>query len=179
MPKLDQATPPSTDVSTPNSLMLPTSPEELQRLQEGGDSDNPDAQFSLGMLYEQGSSALGVDQDEDVAIRWYYLAAKKGHKEAQFSLAYRMHSQLLSAWPTPAYFSSDEVIRWYKAAAEQGHSEAAFQLYLEFAADLEPGDAEQAKYWRDVAISLGYDRDADEFTHGSDDNDAEVAKPGT
>ena len=155
MPKHDKSTPSSTYASTANARELPTTSGEIRRLQEDASANNADAQYLLGVLHEDGNSELGIELDEDLAIRWYYMAATKGHRDAQFSLAYRMHSQLTFAWPTPAYFSAAEVIRWYKAAAEQGHAEAAWQLYLEFSTD--PGDKDQADYWRGVAISLGYD----------------------
>lgn len=168
MPKHDETASPAAEVSNSDSWALPSTPEDLRLLQAAADADSPDAQYFLGLLYEEGNNALGISPDEDIAIRWLYLSAIKGHREAQFSLAYRMHSQLLFVWPTPAYFSSDEVIRWYKAAAAQGHAEAAFQLHLEFSAELEPGDDEQARHWLGVAVSLGYDP-----TFQSLDNDSD------
>lgn len=40
---------------------------------------NPDALFYLGRCYEKG---IGVDQDIDLAVHYYCLAAGKGHSEA-------------------------------------------------------------------------------------------------
>ncbi len=44
---------------------------------------DPDAQWRLGMMYENGKGAL---QDNDEAIRWYREAAEQGHAFAQVSL---------------------------------------------------------------------------------------------
>ena len=172
MPKLDQSAPRSLDAAAFSPLSLPATPSDLERLQADAGDHNADAQYLLGALCEEGNSALGIEQDEDTAIRWYYLAAAKGHRDAQFSLAYRMHSQLLFEWPTPAYFSSAEVIRWYRAAAEQGHGEAAYQLYLEYLADLEPGDSEKAAHWLNVATSLGYAPSSDDGAEPANSADA-------
>lgn len=149
----------SQELQVSDEAILPASREEYDRLLKISD-ENAQAQFVLGALYEEGSDEFGVKPDEDIAIRWYYMAAMKGHRQAQFSLAWRMHSQLLFVWPTPAYFSASEVVRWYTAAADQGHAQAALQLHLEYAANLEPGDSELAQHWLDVAISLGYDPNA-------------------
>ena len=48
-----------------------------------GEPSDPDAQWRLGMMYENGKGAL---QDNDEAIRWYREAAEQGHAFAQVSL---------------------------------------------------------------------------------------------
>lgn len=158
MQNLDQASPGQWQEYSDDAV-LPVTREEYDYLLRAG-YENAQAQFVLGALYDEGSDELGIPQDEDVALRWYYQAAIRGHRQAQFSLAWRMHSLLIFSWPPPAYCSAGEVTNWYTAAADQGHALAALQLHLEYSANLEPGDSELAKHWLDVAISLGYDPDA-------------------
>ena len=44
---------------------------------------NADAQFNLGVMYENGE---GVRQDDAEAVRWYRQAAEQGLAQAQYNL---------------------------------------------------------------------------------------------
>ena len=54
--------------------------DELRALADQGDVD---AQFNLGVMYDNGE---GVPQDYAEAVRWYRLAAEQGNASAQFNL---------------------------------------------------------------------------------------------
>ena len=54
--------------------------DELRALAEQGDAT---AQFNLGIMYDNGR---GVPQDDAEAVRWYRLAADRGHATARFNL---------------------------------------------------------------------------------------------
>ncbi len=77
------------------------------------------AQLGLGVLFFDG---LGVDQDDDLAARWFARAAEAGNVEAQFNLG-RM------------YFSGrglgqniEQARQWYERASDGGHAEASYNL---------------------------------------------------
>ena len=53
--------------------------ETLQLAERG----NVQAQFNLGMMYENGQ---GVRQDDAEALRWYRKAAEQGYAKAQYNL---------------------------------------------------------------------------------------------
>ena len=53
--------------------------ETLQLAERG----NAQAQFNLGMMYENGQ---GVRQDYAEALRWYRKAAEQGYAKAQYNL---------------------------------------------------------------------------------------------
>jgi hypothetical protein len=55
--------------------------DELRAKAEEGDAD---AQYSLGMIYEEGA---GVEKDEKAAAQWYEKAAAQGHTPARTKLA--------------------------------------------------------------------------------------------
>ena len=48
--------------------------------------NHADAQFSLGLMYDDGR---GVAQDDKQAVQWYKLAAGQGDADAQFNLGNR------------------------------------------------------------------------------------------
>ena len=57
-----------------------TALQEWIPLAEAGD---PDAQFNLGVMYNNGQ---GVPQDYKKAMKWYTLAAEQGYADAQNNL---------------------------------------------------------------------------------------------
>jgi TPR repeat protein len=83
------------------------------------EQDDVDAQFNLGLLYEQGK---GVPQDEREAVKWYKEAAERGHALAQLNLGieYSMSQEYVLAhlWFTLAAARSlNSENRKYAAAA--------------------------------------------------------------
>ena len=74
----------------------------------GGHQGDADAQFNLGIMYDQG---LGVNQDLDEATRLYRSAADQGHARAHNNLGL-MYADGDSA---KQYFG--EALRWFRKAA--------------------------------------------------------------
>lgn len=54
--------------------------EILQRLAERGE---PHAQYNLAAMYDAGS---GVEEDNEIAVKWYAVAAGQGVTSAAFNL---------------------------------------------------------------------------------------------
>jgi TPR repeat protein len=53
---------------------------ELRKLQTHAKQGNADAQYNLGVMYDNGE---GVPQDDETAMKWFGLAAKQGNSDAQ------------------------------------------------------------------------------------------------
>jgi TPR repeat protein len=79
-----------------------------------------EAQFNLGLLYENGE---GVPPNYSRAANWFRKAAEQGHVEAQFNLAVLYDAN-------SGYDISDnaEAAFWYRKAVDHGHSEAQYHL---------------------------------------------------
>ena len=60
-----------------------TTEDKISQLQRESEAGDPDAQYNLAYLYENG---LGVTKDETKALALYQQAADQGHPEAQNSL---------------------------------------------------------------------------------------------
>jgi len=89
--------------------------EERDAAAEG----SPDLQYKLGLKYETGA---GVTQNYQEAIKWYSLAAGKGHAIAQNALG--------SCYDYGKGVTSDpaQALKWYLASANQGYAAAQFNL---------------------------------------------------
>ena len=85
-----------------------TALQEFQPLAESGDSN---AQFRLGVMYDNGE---GVAQDYGEAFKWYRKAAQQDHAIAQFNLGARY------ATGKGVVQNYEETIKWYEKAIEQG-----------------------------------------------------------
>ena len=74
------------------------------------------AQYALATMYEKG---LGIDPNDEEALRWYRAAAEQDYLFAQIALA-------------EIYDGKDdaEAARWYRAAAEKGHAIAQINLAI-------------------------------------------------
>ncbi|MES0828476.1 tetratricopeptide repeat protein [Ruegeria sp. SCP11] len=77
-----------------------------------GQAGNVDAQYNLGVMYEEG---LGVEQDFSEAFRWMNLAATQGDPDAQVRLGLLFENGL----GTEA--DMVEAAKWYRLSAEQGN----------------------------------------------------------
>ena len=121
-----------------------TAISEWQPLAEAGQMNG---QFGMGLLYANG---FGVDMNDDLALKWYGLAAEQGHAEAQCNLAV-MHA---NGWGVPQ--SNEEALKWYMLAADQGVTQAQVnvaKMYRDgFGTDK---DVVQARKWFAVAADLG------------------------
>ncbi len=121
-----------------------TALSEWQELADAGDTD---ASYGMGLLYGNG---FGVDMNDELALKYYGVAAANGHAEAQYSLGI-MHQ---NGWGVP--LDEEEGIKWYLLAAEQGVVGAQMALGRMFAMDFtEIYDPIEAYKWFSLAAKLG------------------------
>ena len=90
--------------------------EELLPLAEQSDAE---AQYNLGVRYENGR---GVRKNQQKAFWWWRVAAEHGHPQAQYNLGL-MYS---NGEGVPEDYQ--EARKWYRLAAEQGDATAQYQL---------------------------------------------------
>lgn len=106
-------------------------------------NNNAEAQFNLGLMYEQGRTRVRklliwevkdeiIKRDYKEAAEWYTKAAEQGHVKAQFNLGLmydegRQYEKCEGiCWPFQADKSQAE--KWYTLAAEQGDPNAQANL---------------------------------------------------
>ena len=110
-------------------------------------SDDAEAQFSLGLMYELGQ---GVPQDYAEAVKWYRMAAEQGHAAAQFNLG------LMYAEGQGVTQDHTEAVKWYRLAAEQGYAGAQYNLGFMYAKGQGvTQDYTEAHKWFNLAASQG------------------------
>ena len=121
----------------------------LQEWRPFAESGDPQAQFRLGLMYENG---WGVNQDGEEAVKWFRRASKQGHARAEQHLAAMVGidlkgiAQLLRAGAELGYATSQnnlgsmyrrgysvpqdykEAVKWFRKAAEQGDAPAQNNL---------------------------------------------------
>ena len=80
---------------------------------------NGDAQFALGVMYENGK---GVLKDYKTALKWYRLGAEQGNAYAQFSMGYMYENGkgVLKDYKI--------AFKWYRLGAEQGNAHSQLNL---------------------------------------------------
>lgn len=94
-------------------------PETALDLLEVAEQGDVNAQFNLGVMYDQG---LGVPQDYAEAIRWYRMAAEQGDDYAQLNLG------LMYIAGQGVAQDYAEALRWFEKGAEGGSVEGANSL---------------------------------------------------
>ncbi len=111
-------------------------------------------QFGFGAAYHNGD---GVDQNLNVAIKWYLMAANAGHPAAQNNLGI-------------CYDRGDgvpqdcrEAAKWYRSSADQGDETAQFNLGLcHLNGTGVPKDMVLAYKWFNLAAANGHKGAAEE-----------------
>jgi hypothetical protein len=117
---------------------------QWQDLAEAGDAN---ACYGMGLLYGNG---FGVDMNDELALKFYGLAAAQGHAEAQYNLGV-MHQ---NGWGVP--LNEEEGMKWFRLAAEQGISGAQMALGRHYAMDFADSyDPVEAYKWFALAAKLG------------------------
>ncbi len=120
----------------------------LKPLAEEGDAE---AQFNLGVMYDDAEDILENDMK---AVRWYRKAAEQGHAPAQYRLGilYANASRLSEDDPR-------EMMRWLRKAAEQGYADAEYALGFIFAngVDNVEENRSQAADWYRKAAEQGHE----------------------
>ena len=111
------------------------------------DQGNVAAQFSLGVMYENGH---GVPQDYKEAVRLYRLAAAQGYASAQYNLG----GMYYNGRGVPQDYK--EAVKWYRLAADQGNALAQGYLGAMYVTgDGVPKDAPTAYMWLNIAAASG------------------------
>jgi TPR repeat protein len=89
----------------------------------------------------------GVPEDCAEAVKWYRMAAERGHADAQRILG--------MIYKNGDYLEKDytEAVKWYRKAAEQGKTVAQYELgdCFECGYGVPQDDAEAAKWYRKAA----------------------------
>ncbi len=116
---------------------------ETRRLAQQGD---PEAQFSLGLLYDTGGQ---VEHDPEKAAKWFAKAARQGIPGAclYLGMKYEFGSGIEQ--------NREQAIFWYQQAAIKGWGQAASMLgslYL----DLEPPETVKGCAWLCIAANQGF-----------------------
>ena len=112
---------------------------EIDALRARAEQGDAEAQFNLGVIYDDGR---GVLEDDVEAVRWYRLAAEQGLAEAQWGLGFKYDS----GWGVPE--DPAEAVQWYRLAAEQGYDLALPRLGLSYQLGQGvPQDYVQAHMW--------------------------------
>ena len=116
------------------------SAEALRWLKAAAAQNEPAAENDLGQIYEYGRPKYNVDDNWDLAARYWEASASQGWSLGEFALgrAYQ--------YGIGVPLNLQEAIRWYDKAAAQGHGQASYF----------------AKYLRDNHGFDGSSRDDDE-----------------
>lgn len=121
--------------------------------QQGALSDAELTRLSSRQLYEMASKIIDSDdQDADYqqAVRYYRLAAEKGHAQAQFCLGQCYEYGIGLSGNHPA------AIKWYELAARQQIAEAQYRLgYLYRNGIGVTRDSKKCVYWLERAAYAG------------------------
>ena len=135
-----------------NSQEFSVHPDVLAKEAAEGDID---AEFDLGVCYEQGT---GVEQDMVEAMRRFRRAADAGHADAQYKLgaAYAYGIQVPQDY--------GKAIQWYQRAAEQGQADSQYALGMTYCYGIgvEP-DTGTATQWYEKASAQGHRRATEEL----------------
>jgi TPR repeat protein len=97
-----------------------TGPEALRSQAEAG---NPSSQFELGNAYETGT---GVQQNDELAVKWYRAAAEQDFPPAENRLGV-MYSRGIGV-----NRDKEEALRWYKKAAKHRLPEGCFNVAISY-----------------------------------------------
>ena len=147
-----QPLPSSQEVPAQASLRGPSAPP-IRALHALAAQGNPEAQFNLGILYDQGR---GVPKDKGQALRWYRRAAMQGDTFAQNSLGDNY-------WEGTGVPKDDqEAVRWWQLAADKGFAPAQHSLgkILAGGAQGVPADKPRAYMWLMLSAAQGDDEAA-------------------
>lgn len=127
----------------------------LQGLKCQAVDGDAEAAYMLGKMYAHG---IHVEEDTDLATRFWRMAAKRGHPAAQHDFA--MHL-LTSGHPTSDRV--EEALYWLGTSASSGNAMSAIvlgRLYETGRYNVEP-DLCMAANWYEAGEILGMDMPAD------------------
>lgn len=119
----------------------------IQEWRGPAERGDPEAQYALGMMYEQG---LGVVENLEQARQWYLIAAESGNLDAQISLGNLLLTEQVEG-------SLEDAVKWLRKAAEAGDEAAQFQMGLLYLEGMGvEADASEAARWLEVAAEQGH-----------------------
>ena len=106
-----------------NSIGTVASDEALSLLEEAAEPGLANAQYRLGVLFNEGKL---VKKDTQIGMKWYQFAASQNHKEAQYALGVR--------YMLGADVPQDERLanQWFLKAARNGHQKAQHNLAVSY-----------------------------------------------
>ncbi len=123
-------------------------PDGFGIIDKAASEGSAEAEFQLGLLYEQGR---GVPKSDAKALEWYQKAAALGHATAQCNIA--------SMYQAGKGVPKDEAkaTEWYQKAAAKGNARAQFRLGLQYDnGQGVPLNAAKATEWLLKAATKGY-----------------------
>ena len=111
----------SANMGNANTLYKKAYEKAMLRTNDG----DPSAQFVLGKIYDYGNG--GVEQNQEIAVRWYLRAAEQGYPGAQFNLGncYQLGEGVKE--------DKEQAVYWYRQAAIQGDADSQYMLGLCYA----------------------------------------------
>ena len=127
----------------------------FKKMLQAAEQGNVDAQFNLGVMYENGR---GVRQDYIQAVQWYRKAAEQGIAQAQYNLGlmYRNGQGVRQDYA--------QAEQWYRKAAEQGIAQAQYNLGVMYANGLGVRQNYKiAKEWFGKACDNGFQPGCDAY----------------
>lgn len=105
--------------------------------------------FELGCAYDSGD---GVEQNDELAMKWYLAAAEKGHAESMYCVGFLfLNGQGVEQ-------SDEEAARWYRKSAEKGFAKAQSSLAFMYSTGqgVERSSAKAVKWFRKAADENQY-----------------------
>lgn len=139
-------------VSTPTLAQTEDTPPNVQHLEQEAAEGDVKAQLKLALLFDAGQE---VEQNTDLAIKWYTKAAEQNSISAQYNLAQIYEN----GYGVPQ--DVEEAIRWFTKSATLGHPPSQFNLghiYEYGAQGNEVGNQDLflAKVWYQTAAENGH-----------------------
>jgi|GEM_PF-1406301 len=92
---------------------------DVQAIQQAAQDGDPEAMNELGLLYYNGE---GVEQNDTLAVYWWYAAANAGDADAMYNVGY------MFANGRGTERNEKEMLRWWKEGAQHGNRLAAFAM---------------------------------------------------
>ena len=107
---------------------------------------SPQAQYHLGMLYNNG---VGTTQDARSAFQWFEKSALAGEPLA----SYKVGCYYAGQFPGVVPMDAAKALEWKLVAANAGYSVAQYDVGMAYG---ENGDSAEAVRWLDEAASQGH-----------------------
>ena len=120
-------------------------PEAIIWLRKAADHKQPDAEYALHQLYEEGTD---VKADPDAARQWLLRAAEHGHHDARATLA----TEILKS---KDHKRAKSVLAWVRPGALEGHARSCFIMGFIYSVGFGvKADAVESMAWRLVFLNI-------------------------